>query len=375
MTGRPVNLFFEPDSAVLRFFLDRLVERPLHCSEMSNLRVENEIHHSVDLCLPGGKLNQQSVGYSRQPLQNCKIPGHWPRKKQWNYWCIYDSEFLISLTVSNLDYAGVCFVYWLQRARDRFEEYTEIAPLGRGVAQGPTLDDPAGFQSGPMEMIFQREPGADDWLVQGTVKKKGQPVVEVDLRIHAPDETESLNVVVPWNLSEFQFTSKRFGLSAEGTIRTAAGEHHFRPESSFAVLDFGRGVWPYESKWNWACGALRKGGRQIAWNLGAGWTDGTPSTENGILVDGRLHKISEDVQFEFDRSNYRRPWRIYTPGSRTVDLTLTTEYERVAKSNLLLIKSEVHQMIGKFSGSLRVAGETIQVQKGSGWAEDHIARW
>ena len=107
----------------------------------------------------------------------------------------------------------------------------------------------------------------------------------------------------------------------------------------------------------------------------AGWTDGTPSTENGILVDGVLHKIGEDVRFEFDSTNYRRPWRIYTENSQTVDLTLTTEYERVAKSNLLIVNSEVHQLIGKFSGTIRVAGETIRISQASGWAEDHKARW
>ena len=342
---------------------------------MDGPRIEREIVQPVDLCLDNGKLNQDAVGFSRNPLQNCKIPGHWPRKKRWNYWCIYDSKFLISLTVSNLDYAGVCFVYWLERSRDRFEEYTDIALLGKGIQQGDLVEDPAGFKSSGMELIFQQEPGASDWQLQGQVKKKGNPIVSTDLRIENPDSMDSLNVVVPWNLSEFQFTSKRIGLRASGTIECSAGTHTFDPDTSVAVLDFGRGVWPYSSVWNWACGTMRKGNRNISFNLGAGWTDGTPSTENGVLVDGVLHKIGEDVRFEFDSTNFRRPWRIYTQNSDAINLTLTTEYERVAKSNLLLVNSEVHQLIGKFSGTVHVGGETIRISGASGWAEDHKARW
>ena len=101
-------------------------------------RIEREIIHSVDLCQSNGKLNPDSVGFSRRPVQNCRIPGHWPRKKRWNYWCIFDSKFLISLTVSDLDYAGVCFVYWLERSRDRFEEYTGRAQMG-GCAALPSV--------------------------------------------------------------------------------------------------------------------------------------------------------------------------------------------------------------------------------------------
>ena len=338
-------------------------------------RTEREIVEPVNLCLKSGKLNEDSVGFSRHPLQNCQIPGHWPRKKRWNYWCIMDADYLVSLTVSNLDYASVCFVYWLQRSRDRFEEFTNIGLLGQGVQQGDLVEDPAGFSSSGMELIFQQEPGSEDWQIQGNVKKKGEPIFEADLRVFNPSATESLNVVVPWNLSEFQFTSKRIGLRSEGTIKCSAGQHTFRPESSVAVLDFGRGVWPYSSVWNWACGTQIKGNRRISWNLGAGWTDGTLSTENGIIVDGILHKISEDIKFDFDSTNDTRPWRIYTESSNSVDLTLTAEYERVAKSNLIIVNSEVHQMIGKFAGSIRVAGETYRISGASGWAEDHKARW
>jgi hypothetical protein len=48
----------------------------------------------------------------------------------------------------------------------------------------------------------------------------------------------------------------------------------------------------------------------------------------------------------------------------------------VAKTDALVIRSEVHQMIGRFKGTLKPdQGEPIQVEEAIGWAEDHHARW
>ena len=72
---------------------------------------EKELTTPVDLCLPNGRLNPQAVGWSRQPLQNCRLYGHPLRKKRWNYWCITSPTHLFSVTLSDVDYAGLPFVY------------------------------------------------------------------------------------------------------------------------------------------------------------------------------------------------------------------------------------------------------------------------
>ena len=83
---------------------------------------ERELTQTVDLCLPNGKLNPQAVGWSRQPLQNCQLFGHPLRKKRWNYWCVTSPTHLFSVTLSNVDYAGLPFVYFLDFATGEFIE-------------------------------------------------------------------------------------------------------------------------------------------------------------------------------------------------------------------------------------------------------------
>jgi hypothetical protein len=98
-------------------------------------------------------------------------------------------------------------------------------------------------------------------------------------------------------------------------------------------------------------------------------------TENGICIDGRLTKISEELTWEYDTGDFMRPWRIVAPSGQ-IDLTFTPLLERVAASDLWLVKSEVHQMFGHYGGEVTTAGgATIHVRDLIGWAEDHVAKW
>jgi hypothetical protein len=59
-----------------------------------------------------------------------------------------------------------------------------------------------------------------------------------------------------------------------------------------------------------------------------------------------------------------------------LDLTFTPFKERLARTNLLLITSEVHQMFGRYAGrAVADSGETVQVDGLIGFAEEHQARW
>jgi hypothetical protein len=109
-------------------------------------------------------------------------------------------------------------------------------------------------------------------------------------------------------------------------------------------------------------------------NLGSGFGDLTRAGENAIILDGRIHKL-DTVRFEYDNADYNSPWH-FTDSDQRLDLTLTPFTERVAKSNLLVIDSQVHQMFGRYDGFIvSDNGETIPIMGLIGFAEEHRARW
>jgi hypothetical protein len=325
------------------------------------------------LCRADGSLNSEAVGWSRTPLHTCNLSGRWPRKKRWNYWAITSEDYLFSATVSNVDYSGLVFVYLADFVADIFEEATLILPLGRGCDLPETVNADVNFAGKGMRVAMIKK-GKGVELTVDVDDFAGQ-ALSARFAITMPPGHETLNVVIPWDGRTFQFTSKQNTLPAEGKVDWGGETRRFTGAQSFACLDYGRGIWPRNCAWNWGSASGRQNNRTIGLNLGGQWTDGTGYTENGLCVDGRLTKISETLLWEYDKKDFNQPWRIYAP-SGAVDLTFTPFMERVAASDLWLVKSEVHQMFGHYHGTISPSeGEIIPINKLLGWAEDHVAKW
>lgn len=342
---------------------------------MNEIYHEPELTKPVDLCDSQGNLNPAAVGWSRHPLHHCNLRRHWLRKKRWNYWAVVSPTHLFSVTLSNVDYMGLPFIYLLDFEKKMFAEKTLLRPFGSGCDLPPEVDTDVVYRDPAMPIsMLQTSKGVH--LQVGCPDFEGKPL-NVDLLIHQPQGHETLNVVIPWSPNRFQFTSKQNTLPTEGTIQWGQDKIVFDVERTFACLDFGRGIWLFDCFWNWSSFSTRlTDGRTVGINLGAGWTDGTGMNENGLCIDGRLIKLSEDVAFDYDPSNFMAPWRLHTTVTDRVDLKFSPFYERVAKTNALIISSEVHQMIGRFTGTLKTPqGETIEITEAVGWAEDHHARW
>src|SRR5262249_32069646 len=156
-----------------------------------------------------------------------------------------------------------------------------------------------------------------------------------------------------------------------GHVTLNGERHEFSAPASFGCLDYGRGVWPEHTTWNWGSASGYQNGRLVGLNLGGQWTDGTGMTENGICVDGCLTKISEDLAFEYDRSSMMNPWRVRTSVSDRVDLTFAPEFERVNFSGDQTRQSffsDAHQVFGTYSGRITPDGEApIELRDMFGW--------
>ena len=330
------------------------------------MKPEREITDEVDLCLPNGHLNPNAVGWSRQPLHRPNLRG-WGRSKRWEYWGIVTPTHVVGLTVSSLDYAGVQSVYVLDRETGKEIVREAVVPLARGVV----LPERAGTGSAHAEadgltIDFDEVPG-------GTRLRARSAEIDIDLLASRPLGHECLAVVVPWSTRRFQYTVKDVGRPASGRISVGAVSHVVTADSSFAVLDHGRGRWPYSITWNWGAAHGRVADRLVSLQIGGTWTDGTGSTENAVFVDGVAHKISDDLAWDYDRLNWMYPWHIRGGG---LAVTFRPFHERVARTSLLVVAAETHQLFGVYEGWARTpSGERVSVDGLIGWAEESRNRW
>jgi hypothetical protein len=115
-------------------------------------------------------------------------------------------------------------------------------------------------------------------------------------------------------------------------------------------------------------------GRTIGLNLGCGFGDLSAATENCLVLDGKVHKL-DMVKFGYKTGDYMQTWK-FTDNEKRLDLDFVPFKERLATTNFGIIFSEVHQMFGRYSGTVVTdEGNLVEVHDLVGFAEEHQARW
>lgn len=329
----------------------------------------DELTLPTDLATARGNLNRQAVGYSRTPLHRTALPGNTVsrmRTKRWEYWGVLTPDLALGMTIVNLGYAATLQIYVLDRAsgEEISIEPLKILPGAADIQLPDTLPPLTALGTvGDVTLRFH-----DDGA--GTHLRARSPRVSVDL--YAPAEGDVLGVVVPWSDRLFQYTLKDVARRVTGSV-TVDGKTYTAGEDAFAVLDRGRGRWPYRTKWTWGAGSGTVDGTRLGLQIGGQWTAGTPATENALIVDGRLHHYDGELEFAYDLANPDSTWTVHGPW---IDAVLTPFHRRTSATKLGVISSQIWQAFGSWTGTARTPDGTSYSLDGlTGWIEEAQHRW
>lgn len=336
--------------------------------------VEHEITQRVALTTPSGDLNPDALGWTRTPLHDTSMigAGHRRRDKRWEYWAVMSPKVVLAATVSDLDLLAVHSVWALDRDTDQEAGHTVVVPGGAGVTLPPSSGEgPTRVRTRSLVISLDEQDHA-----RGTRLRGWTPRVSFDLVAELPEGHERLGVVIPWRkggrIPSFQYTLKDVARPVRGWI-AIDGVRHRIDEGAWAVLDHGRGRWPHRVRWNWAAGSGFVDGHVVGLQLGSKWTDGSGATENALVVDGHLTKISEELVWDYDQRDWMRPWHI---SGDCADLSLTPFHHRHSRAEALVVAQRADQVFGRWSGWVRDdRGADIRVEGVEGWAEDVANRW
>jgi Domain of unknown function (DUF2804), N-terminal/Domain of unknown function (DUF2804), C-terminal len=298
-----------------------------------------------------------------RPLQRFRI-------KRWDYYGVTYPAGYFSATLADLGYAGQAFVYMVDFETKTYVEDTITIPPGNGITLPRNSDSGTSSWKGRKAALTFDVDGDHRTASVDWADFAGRPL-RADLVFDASGE--STVIATPIGERRFYYNRKINCMPTKGHITVGDRTVELDPASSSGTLDWGRGAWEYRSFWVWAStSGFLDDGRRIGLNMGFGFGDTSAATENTLILDGRIHKL-DGIEFVYDRTSFLHPWMMR---SERVDLTFTPEVERTAKTNLLLIRSEVHQMFGNYSGTVvDDAGNRHAVDGLVGWAEEHHARW
>ena len=344
---------------------------------------EAELTAPVDLCTADGRLNPAARGWSRVPWHRANLTGSWGRSKRWDYWAVLAGDLVISATYADIDYLGLADVWWVDLATGRTGGRGTIRPLAVGMSL-PEVPGTAPLRVAAGSLHLDIADGALPGGGTGTrlrahwVEPTGE-MARLDVAVDLPEGHESLNVVVPWSETTFQFTSKHQARPARGELVVGDDRREIGGAAgdAWGVLDVGRGRWPYQTRWNWGGGAGRvaPGGPVVGLQLGGMWTVGTGATENGVIVDGRLTKVGDELEWDYDWADPMRPWRVRSPDG-SIDLRLTPRHDKHTEVDALVLRTETHQVFGTWAGTvIPDDGDALTFEALQGFAEESRSRW
>ncbi len=346
-----------------------------------NATEQREITAQGKLLDPQGRLT--TAGWSRQPVLDCNLENaqfyklrflQALRMKRWDYYAIFTPTHFFSFTVSDIGYLGMIFAYVVDFANQHYHEETVAVPFARGVLlPRNSTEGQSHFDNGRVKLDFRAEAGKRTLSVNWPGFEGADLSAEVTpsmLPAH-----ESMTIVIPIEQKRFYYNRKINCMPAEGWVNYKGQRYELDSANTLGGLDWGRGVWAYDSFWVWASSSgFLPDGRTLGLNMGYGFGDTSAASENAMILDGRIHKLAR-VDFSYDPKDFMKPWTMRSPDGR-LDLTFEPFLERLAKTDMWLLRSEVHQMFGRYSGIiLSDEGERIEVKNQVGFAEEHHARW
>jgi hypothetical protein len=338
---------------------------------------ERELFEPVDLCTPdGAQLNPAARGWSRRPVHRANLHGRDGENKRWDYWALLAGDLVVSCVYSNVDYVGLADVYWADLVSGEHGGHAIAVPGADGM-RVPELPgtEPMYVARDGLELTLSDDARGTHLRATWT-ERDGRPG-RLDATVALPPGHESLNVVIPWSDTLYNFTSKHQARPATGEL--VVGERHWaiggEPGDAWGVLDVGRGRWPSDISWNWGGGAGRVGTRVVGLQVGGKWTDGTGFTENGVLLDGRLTKLGRELRWDYDFDHPMQPWRVDDPGGQ-LHVVLTPRFDKHSRLAGRKRGSETHQVFGTWAGEITTDdGERVEFTDLQGFAEEARQHW
>jgi hypothetical protein len=344
--------------------------------------MQHEVTNIQPLLGKNGRIIEE--GWARHPLwtyNRAMVKGSAFRIKEWEYYAIInqDEQWATAVTFSDIGYAGMFAIAYIDLNTGRVSQTDAIAPLTLGKLRLPatsTEDHELSWANKHLRIALVKRGEERHIMYACPSLDLGDGVVglDVDITLKQPSALESMTIATSWEKKRtcFYHNEKVNCLGAIGTIRRGTNQQRLPLGSTFGVLDWGRGKWTYKNTWYWAsCSGLVE---QVPFglNLGYGFTDRSVASENVIIYDSVVHKLHE-VMFEY--SSYLEEWTMKDNEGR-LDLVFKPITDRSSNFNLFLISSKQHQVFGSFSGTCILDnGQTIVVNNILGFAEEVANRW
>lgn len=311
--------------------------------------------------------------YNRNDIKASKF-----KIKEWDYYLVVNEDIGVALTIDDNSYMGLVSLSLLDFKKGIEKTVSRMFAFPMGKLNFPSTSKTGKVRCVGKSYDFSFETLKERRILKAFMKNfvKGKDVtVEIIL---TQEGEESMVIATPFHKTgHFYYNQKINCMRAEGIIRYDDIEIQLEPTKTFGTLDWGRGVWTYHNTWYWGSGSGIVNGKDFGFNIGYGF--GEPSaTENMLFYDGKAHKLEEvtfNIPMKDGQEDYLKPWTFTSSDSR-FEMEFVPILDRAACTDVKLIKSDQHQVFGKFTGKVVLDdGSCLEIKDFLGFAEKVENKW
>lgn len=342
--------------------------------------MQHEITKAIDLLDVKG--NVLEPGYAKKALYKYDrnaIKAKSIRIKEWDYYCVLNEHFGLALTIADNAYMGLdsitlfdfdnrteiskSFMQWLTFGKKNFPAHSNV-----GEVKVDAKTHHIHFALDKVDRILKFDiPNFKD--KQSLIGKIGLSDV--------PEE--SMVIATPFDKPGYFYYNQKINcMRASGEMKLGDQIFTLDPQTSFGVLDWGRGVWTYDNTWYWGSASALVNGKTFGFNIGYGFGNTQAATENMLFYDGKAHKLSKvtfNIPVKEGKDDFLSPWT-FTSDDGRFELNFEPILDRASRTKVLVLESDQHQVFGQFSGTVILDdGTKLTINKLIGFAEKVKNRW
>lgn len=343
--------------------------------------MQHEITRAIPLLDDKGNLTQ--AGYAKHLLpiyERTKVKGGKTRLKEWDYYYVGNDKFGVALTIDdNMLYGldSISFLFFEGEPWEITKGPLRILPMGKTNLPATSAKGVTSVSGKGYKMMFRVENGKRKLKAHMEDFKDGVPI-DIDITLTNEPE-ESMVICTPFEKkAHFYYNQKINCMRAKGTVKLGDKVYKMEPDSSFGVLDWGRGVWTYRNTWYWGSASGLVDGVDFGFNIGYGFGDTSAASENMLFYKGKTHKLSQvtfQIPMKDGKEDYLKPWK-FTSDDGRFEMDYEPIIDRASCTDIKLIKSDQHQVFGKFTGTVVLDdGTKLRVKDLMGFAEKVENKW
>ena len=232
---------------------------------------QHEITERRPLLDASGNLTEPGYAKTLLPIyRRSDIKAGKMRIKEWDYYCVNNGHFALALTIADNSYMGLDSISLINLDEGWQITKSPMKAFTNGKIGLPESSEHGDVSSSGKHYSILLKNEGDKRVLIAQMKNFG-PEGSLYAKVTLTDiPPESMVIATPFDKDKhFYFNQKINCMRAEGTVTYGYYNrtYTFDPADSFAVLDWGRGVWTYKNTWYWGSASGLVDGERFGFNI------------------------------------------------------------------------------------------------------------